>query len=116
MKKALGKHILAEYKGCDESIINDIKSVEKVMIEAAKAAGATVIDSSFHRFEPHGVSGVVIISESHLAIHTWPEHSYASVDIFTCGECMDPKISYEFLKSAFKTKDATSKTILRGIL
>jgi S-adenosylmethionine decarboxylase proenzyme len=116
MKKALGKHILAEYNECDLDIINDVKSVERVMILAAQKAGATVISSSFHRFEPYGVSGVVIISESHLAIHTWPEFSYASVDIFTCGESMDPLVSYEFLKLAFKTTNASSQTILRGIL
>ena len=114
--RALGKHILAEYKECDLSVINDVKNVEKIMIDAAYAAGATIVGSSFHRFEPHGVSGVVIISQSHLAIHTWPEFGYASVDIFTCGEGMNPKISFEFIKSAFKTKNASFQTIPRGIL
>ncbi len=112
--EALGRHILAEYKECDLSIIDNIQNVERVMIDAAKIAGATVIGSSFHRFEPYGVSGVVIISQSHLAIHTWPEYGYASVDIFTCGTDVDPKASYEYLKRIFKTENATLQTILRG--
>lgn len=112
---ALGKHILAEYKTCDASILNDIQKIENLLLKAAKKAGAFVMGSSFHRFEPHGVSGVVIISESHLAIHTWPELGYASVDIFTCGDDVTPEASFEFLKLALKSEDASFKTIIRGV-
>ena len=112
---SLGKHILAEYKLCDSEILNDIQKIENLLLKAAKKAGAFVMGSSFHRFEPHGVSGVVIISESHLAIHTWPELEYAAVDIFTCGDDVNPEASFEFLKESLKSKDSSFKTIMRGI-
>ncbi len=114
--KSLGKHLLAEYYRCDENAINDVKKVERALIEAAEIAGATVIGASFHRFEPYGVSGVVVISESHLTIHTWPEYGFAAVDVFTCGDHVDPMKAHEYLKQVFKTKNATVETILRGVL
>jgi len=114
--KSLGKHLLAEYYECDKDSLNDVSRVEESLLKAAKEAGATVIGSSFHVFEPYGVSGVVIISESHLTIHTWPEYGFAAVDIFTCGDDVDPMIAHEFLKGVFKTQKATVETVLRGIL
>jgi len=114
--KSLGKHLLAEYYECDRDSLNDVSTVENSLIKAAKEAGATVIGSSFHVFEPYGVSGVVVISESHLTIHTWPEYGFAAVDIFTCGDDVDPMKAHEFLKTVFKTQKATVETVLRGIL
>lgn len=99
---ALGRHILVEFTGCNADVLNDVSAIEKSMISAAQIAGATVISSNFHHFSPWGVSGVVVIQESHLAIHTWPEYQYASVDLFTCGETVDPWVSFEFLKKAFE--------------
>ena len=99
---ALGRHILVEFTGCNADVLNDVSAIEKSMIEAAQIAGATVISSNFHHFSPWGVSGVVVIQESHLAIHTWPEYQYASVDLFTCGETVDPWVSFEFLKKALQ--------------
>ena len=86
------------------------------MIKASEAAGATIINSTFHHFSPFGVSGVVVIEESHLAVHTWPEYTYAALDLFTCGESIDPWISYEFLKDALKAKSGSSLEMLRGSL
>lgn len=100
--KALGRHILVEFNSCNAEILNDVSAIEKCMVEAAQIAGATVINSTFHHFSPWGVSGVVVIQESHLAIHTWPEYRYASVDLFTCGDSVDPWVSFEFLKKAFQ--------------
>ncbi|MGZ3772517.1 MAG: polyamine aminopropyltransferase [Pseudobdellovibrionaceae bacterium] len=100
--KALGRHILVEFSGCNSEVLNDVSIIEKSMIEAAQIAGATVINSTFHHFSPWGVSGVVVIQESHLAIHTWPEYRYAAVDLFTCGESVDPWVSFEHLKKAFQ--------------
>ncbi len=114
--KALGKHLLAEYYGCDRAAIDDVRLVEQSMLEAARRSGATVIGSSFHVFEPYGVSGVVVISESHLAIHTWPEHNFAAVDIFTCGDDVDPMAAHRHLAEVFKTSHATVETVLRGLL
>ncbi|HHG86331.1 MAG TPA: polyamine aminopropyltransferase [Bacteroidetes bacterium] len=111
---SLGRHIIVEYYGCDGNILNDVAVIEKSMLDAAKAADATVINSTFHHFSPFGVSGVVVIQESHLAIHTWPEYGYAAVDIFTCGDSVDPWISYAFLEKAFQADYASAMEMLRG--
>ena len=99
--KALGRHILVEFMNCKADVLNDVTAIENAMVEAAQIAGATVINSTFHHFSPYGVSGVVVIQESHLAIHTWPEYRYAAVDLFTCGDSVDPWVSFEHLKKAF---------------
>lgn len=112
----LGRHILAEFFECDSNILNNPKLVEKYMLEAALECGATIVNKCFHLFSPHGVSGVVIISESHLAIHTWPEFGYAAVDLFTCGEQCDPKVSYQYLKEKFNSKDAKYTQLNRGLM
>lgn len=111
---ALGKHILVEYQGCSSEILNDVPSIERVMVNAAREAGATVINATFHHFSPYGVSGVVVIQESHLAVHTWPEFRYAAVDIFTCGETVNPWISYDLLMKAFKAEHGNAMEINRG--
>ncbi|MDX1652547.1 MAG: polyamine aminopropyltransferase [Brumimicrobium sp.] len=110
---ALGNHILVEFMRCDPSIMNDVSGIERDMVEAAKKAGATVINSTFHHFSPYGVSGVVVIEESHLAIHTWPEYGYAAVDLFTCGE-MDAWISFDYLKDCFKSASYSALEMKRG--
>ena len=115
-KVNLGQHVLAEFFECDSNILNNIDKVEKYMIDAALECGATIVQKCFHMFNPYGVSGVVIISESHLAIHTWPELGYAAVDLFTCGTKCDPKIAYEFLKKKFNSKKASFTELKRGII
>ena len=112
----LGRHILAEFFECDSNVLNNPKLVEEFMVEAALECGATIVQKCFHMFSPYGVSGVIIISESHLAIHTWPELGYAAVDLFTCGEKCDPKVAYEYLKKAFGAKDTSYSQLNRGIL
>jgi len=86
MAKSLGRHIIAEFYECDKDILDDVDKIEELMKKASIESGATIVTSTFHRFLPHGVSGAVIVSESHFAIHTWPEYGYASVDIYTCGD------------------------------
>lgn len=113
MSNALGNHILVEFMGCDPHIMNDVSSIERDMVDAALKAGATVINSTFHHFSPYGVSGVVVIQESHLAIHTWPEYGYAAVDLFTCGE-MDAWISFDYLKECFGAKNYSALEMKRG--
>ena len=113
---ALGRHILVEFTDCNPDILNDVDKVEKSMVEAAKTAGATVINSTFHHFSPWGISGVVVIQESHLAIHTWPEFRYAAVDLFTCGETVDPWVSFEHLKKAFQSNKYSALEMNRGSL
>lgn len=110
---ALGNHILVEFMRCEPDIMNDVSRIERDMVEAARKAGATVINSTFHHFSPYGVSGVVVIEESHLAIHTWPEYGYAAVDLFTCGE-MDAWISFDYLKECFKSASYSAIEMKRG--
>jgi S-adenosylmethionine decarboxylase len=82
---ALGRQVLVEFYRCDKVVLEDESAIRGALLESVRRSGATIVTDTFHRFSPHGVSGVVVISESHVAIHTWPEHGYAAVDIFTCG-------------------------------
>jgi spermidine synthase len=116
MMESLGRHVLVEYFNCSSEVLNDVIMIENAMVKASEAAGAAVINSTFHHFSPFGVSGVVVIEESHLAVHTWPEYRYAALDLFTCGENVDPWISYDFLKEAFKAESGSSLEMLRGSL
>ncbi|GAB2537809.1 polyamine aminopropyltransferase [Rufibacter soli] len=111
---ALGRHILVEFYNCSPELMNDVVHIENSMVAAAETAGATVINSTFHHFSPYGVSGVVVIQESHLAIHTWPEYGYAAVDLFTCGDSVNPWVSYNYLQEAFKASHGSSMELLRG--
>lgn len=113
--KLMGRHILAEIYGCDFDILNDLKRIEEIMINAALEAGAEVREFVFHRFSPQGVSGVVVISESHLTIHTWPELGYAAVDVFTCGDRVDPWDACNYLSSRFNAKQLKAEETMRGI-
>ena len=83
--RVLGFQLLVEFFECDRSVLNDVAEIETILCEAVARAGATVVNTAMHRFSPQGISGVVLISESHVTIHTWPENGYAAVDIFTCG-------------------------------
>lgn len=112
----LGRHVLAEFFDCDPNMLNNKDRIENNMVDAAIECGATVVQKCFHMFSPYGVSGVVIIAESHLSIHTWPELGYASVDLFTCGTKCDPKVAYEFLKNKLHSKNAFFTELKRGIL
>ncbi|MDN5364412.1 MAG: S-adenosylmethionine decarboxylase [Eubacteriales bacterium] len=113
---ALGRHVLAEMYGCDFDILNDVKKVEEIMVNAALEAGAEIREVVFHKFSPQGVSGVVVISESHLAIHTWPELGYAAVDVFTCGEKVDPWDACNYLAEKFGAQHMAANETKRGII
>lgn len=112
--KALGRHILVEMYGCDQLILNDRDSVRNSMLKATLESGATILGDSFHNFEPHGVSGVVVIAESHLSIHTWPEYGFAALDLFTCGDEVDPWKAFGHLRAAFKAEHSSQIEIKRG--
>jgi spermidine synthase len=112
--ESLGQHIIAEYFDCDRELLNDISFIERSMLDSANEAGATIVSSSFHHFSPYGISGVVVIQESHLAIHTWPEYRFASVDLFTCGDSVDPLKAYEFLKKTLKAANGSFIKMSRG--
>jgi S-adenosylmethionine decarboxylase proenzyme len=99
---------------CDVAALNSVEVIREYMLEAARRCGATVVTSCFHHFSPHGVSGVVVIAESHLAIHTWPEHGYAAVDLFTCGHTLEPERCFEYLRDALKSGRHTTRVFARG--
>ena len=113
---ALGKHILSEYYGCDASILNNLELLEHSMLKAVMKSGATIIDSTFHQFSPQGVSGVIVIAESHMAMHTWPEYCYAAVDFFTCGNRVDPYKAFDFMNEILKPEKSSTKELMRGII
>ena len=114
--RPLGHQLMVEYFGCSSELLNDPDRLRKVMLEAAVATGATVVGEVFHMFNPHGVSGVVVIAESHLAIHTWPEYGYAAVDLFTCGDEIDPYRGLELLREALGAARFEVREFFRGRL
>ncbi len=112
---ALGTHLLLDLKDCDKEVLNDLNFLKDTLLAAATEAGATVLGESFHHFNPQGVSGVVIIAESHLFIHTWPEYNYAAIDIFTCGDSCQPKKAGQFLIEKLGAKNTSITELHRGI-
>ena len=113
---ALGRHILAEYYSCDTSALDNTTFLENCMKDAVVASGATIIDTKFHQFSPYGVSGVIVISESHMTIHTWPEYGYAAIDFFTCGDQVDPWKAFDHMNHILKPLNYSTKEIKRGLL
>ena len=114
--KGFGDHLLIDLYGCDADIIGDAVPTEKALIDSANRCGATIIEYHFHQFAPQGVSGMILIAESHLSVHTWPENGYVAVDIFTCGESMRPEVAIEVLEAAFKAKRVDVLKVTRGDL
>ncbi len=114
--KILGRHLLVELYDCDTKVISDVRTIENIMVGAAHAAKATIVDVVFHNFNPNGISGVIVIAESHLTIHSWPEHNYASVDIYTCGSTINPWKAFDYLVKHFKAKNVTASEFKRGML
>lgn len=113
-RPALGRHLLVDLYGCARGLLDDVEYVRRGLLAAAEQVGATVVDAHFHSFSPCGVTGTVSIQESHLSIHTWPEHLYAAVDIFTCGDSIDPWRAYESLKTALEADRGSATEIHRG--
>ena len=107
---------MVELRDCDPEILKDLSRVKEAMVSAAKEAKATIIDVSFHEFNPFGISGMVVIAESHLSIHTWPEYGYAAVDIFTCGDVIKPEVAAHYLIRKFESKTPSIVEMKRGIL
>jgi S-adenosylmethionine decarboxylase len=113
---ALGTHLLMELRDCNPDILKNLEKVRTLMVSAVKETKATIVDVSFHEFNPFGISGVVVIAESHLSIHTWPEYSYAAVDIFTCGDVIKPEVAASYLIKEFECKNPSIVELKRGIL
>ena len=106
---------MIELHGCDPAILKNRKRVRAILLEGARRAKATIITDFFHCFSPYGVSGVVVIAESHVSIHTWPEFDYAALDVFTCQPTLDLGAMRKFWKQAFAATSISSRTIPRGV-
>ena len=111
----LGFHSMIELFECDPDLLADKAFVEKTMREAVKLSHATEIGFLFQNLQPSGVSGLVLIAESHFSIHTWPERKYAAVDLFSCSEKIDIDFAFRFLATAFKAKRTSVMQLKRGI-
>jgi S-adenosylmethionine decarboxylase len=112
---ALGRHLLLELFDCDLESINNLEGVKGALVEAARRAQATIVDVVFHEFNPFGISGVVVIAESHLSIHTWPEYRYAAVDIFSCGATLQPEVAANYLVEQFGAERTSVVDMQRGM-
>ena len=115
MLNTLSTHLLIELRNCDKRLLNDLNGVREVLIETSKIMGVTIVGETFHRFSPHGITGVLAIAESHICIHTWPEHNYAAVDIFTCGVNGNAQKGADYLVNQFQSQEPQIKVIERGL-
>jgi S-adenosylmethionine decarboxylase proenzyme len=111
---SLGTHELYDFFECDSAVLNDTSFIRDAMVTAAKECGAKVVTDVFHEFNPHGVSGVVVIAESHLAIHTWPEYGCAAIDVFSCSDKVDLVRLREILAQAMGAGRVSVKRFERG--
>ena len=111
----LGVHIIMELSGCQADFLDNIEKIKELMIKAAIIANAHIKEAVFHKFNPIGVSGVVVIAESHISIHTWPEFGYAAVDIYTCGENTDPWKACNVISEGLKAQSVFITQVDRGI-
>lgn len=113
---ALGQHLLIELYECNQDVLNDEEKVKEILVYAAEICGARVLTISSHKFSPHGISAIVMIAESHLSIHTWPEYGYAAADVFTCGTTLKPGRAVDYLVKELEAKNFAERKIKRGTL
>lgn len=113
--EGLGTHIIAELFNCNAFHINNLKKVEEVLTAAAELSKATIIQPFFHKFSPYGISGVIVIAESHITIHTWPEYGYAAVDVFTCGD-HDYKNAIDYITEKLEADRCVLYEMRRGVM
>lgn len=109
-----GRHVTMDLRDVDFEKLNDLTFLKEVMFEAANRCGATVVGESFIQFSPQGVTGVLVLSESHLSIHTYPEEGFAAVDCYTCGYTVDPEVACDYMKAALGGRVAGYRALRRG--
>lgn len=110
-----GRHVAMDTWGVDFDLLNSAESLQSHMIEAAKACGATVLSVQAQQFEPQGATVLVLLSESHLSIHTYPEKGFAALDCYTCGHTVDPMVAIEYMLNVLKPSQAFPKVLRRGV-
>ena len=111
---SVGQQIVLDLYQCETERFDDIDWVRRTLVEAAERANATIVQVIFHKFAPWGISGVVVIAESHIAIHTWPEKRYAAIDVFTCGPVLDLERAVAYLVDAFRSQAPHLRHMTRG--
>ena len=113
----MGRHIIADLSGCDAALISSVSFVQQTLEEAVVKAKATIISSVFHQFSPTGVSGIILLSESHCSIHTWPDEEipYAAIDVYTCGEDVFPQVACDYIADRLKASSMQITSLERGI-
>ncbi len=111
----LGLHVLLDLEGCPENLLSDAPRIRASLRKAAELAGATIVGEAFHSFNPPGVSGVLLIAESHLSVHTWPSLGKATLDIYTCGEKFNAIAAADLLTTFFEAERQHRTEISRGI-
>ena len=110
----LGRHILIDYYDASLDVLDDVEATRTALTDAAEAMGANIEVVEFHRFDPHGVSGTVVISESHITIHTWPEYQFAAVDVFACSDNLDLEAAREIVEGRLQPGEIESRQLGRG--
>ena len=110
------KHVLFTLKGCPYNLLDDELHIRAVLIAASDIAKATLLNLSSHKFEPHGVTAIAMLAESHISIHTWPEKSMAVCDVFTCGDPAGPRAATAYMYEAMQAADLVSQTFTRPLL
>ncbi len=114
MNAPLARHTLLELHGCNSAVLNTPSELKELLLEGVRRGHGTIVTDVFHSFSPHGVSGVVVIAESHVAIHTWPEHGYAAVDIFSCGTTLDHDAIREWIRAGLGAATLETRELARG--
>jgi S-adenosylmethionine decarboxylase len=107
-------HMLVELRECSAELLDNPAALKELLLEAVRRGGGTIVTDVFHTFNPHGVSGVIVIAESHVAIHTWPEHGYAAVDIFSCGTKLDHAAIRDWIAAGMGASDVECRQLTRG--
>lgn len=114
--KTIGRHLIVEAFGCSREVLDNPTLLRSMLMDAARKANMEVCGELFHEFNPQGVTGVVVVKESHLSIHTWPEFGYASIDIFTCGSYADPWKAYDHIIGILKPRNVQVMELKRGVI
>lgn len=110
-----GRHVTMDLREVSFDKLNDMTFLKSAMVEAASRCGATIVGESFVQFNPQGVTGVLVLSESHLSIHTYPEEGFAAIDCYTCGTTVDPEVATDYLKAALGGRVAGYRALRRGV-
>jgi S-adenosylmethionine decarboxylase len=109
----IGRHLVSDMWNC-KKLSDNVEPLEKIMLNACHVANATILGVSSHKFEPQGVTVMVLLAESHISLHSWPEYDYVAIDVFTCGQNMNPQAAIDYLEERLKPSKIETRKIIRG--